>query len=68
MPALRATVVELGPGDLIVLASDGINLALDRPAPLRERTQTIADHILAERAVADDDALVVVARFGAKAP
>lgn len=68
LPPLRAAVLPLAPGDLLVLATDGI--AVDFMGALRGDgpPQQIADRILGRHARATDDALVLVARFLGAAP
>jgi phosphoserine phosphatase RsbX len=68
LPPLQTAVLAVGSGDLLILATDGVRgrfadgLDLDRPP------QQIADEVLASHAKPSDDALVLVARFGAVAP
>jgi serine/threonine protein phosphatase PrpC len=63
LPALRATTLALSPGDVLLLATDGIGagfadgLGSERPA------QEVADAILAAHATPADDALVLAARY-----
>jgi len=67
LPQLRAEVIAVAPGDILILATDGINngfadgLAADAPP------QQLADHILARYSKGTDDALVLVARYAAGA-
>jgi phosphoserine phosphatase RsbX len=67
LPPLQASVLAVGPGDTLIFATDGVRsrfadgLDLDRPP------QQIADAVLAAHAKPSDDALVLVARFGAAA-
>jgi negative regulator of sigma-B (phosphoserine phosphatase) len=67
LPALRATAVTVAPGDVVIMATDGIrggvmseiaNEVADHHAP-----QEIAESILARFAQGSDDAHVVVARY-----
>jgi phosphoserine phosphatase RsbX len=68
LPPLQTSVLAVGPGDLLIFATDGIHsrfadgLDLDRPP------QQIADDVLASHAKPSDDALVLIVRFGAVAP
>jgi phosphoserine phosphatase RsbX len=67
LPPLRASAVAVVPGDLLILATDGIRSQFaDRLDPDR-RPQEIALDILAADARPSDDALVLVVRFGAPA-
>jgi serine phosphatase RsbU (regulator of sigma subunit) len=63
LPALRLETLEIGRGDLLVMATDGIRAGhaddLDRTQP----AQAVARDILARHARADDDARVLVVRF-----
>lgn len=60
---LRATTVPLDRGDLLVLATDGVDRAFaDGLAPAGS-CSAIAEHILEEHARASDDALVLVLRY-----
>jgi phosphoserine phosphatase RsbX len=66
LPQIRPTTAQLEPGDTVVLATDGIRAAFSRRL-LRPAAppQVLAERLLAEEARGNDDALVVVARFGA---
>ena len=63
LPSLRTTTLEVRPGDVLVLATDGIEAAfadeLDTSGPI----QTISDRILADHRKHSDDALVVAVRY-----
>jgi phosphoserine phosphatase RsbX len=69
LPPLNARTVPAGPGDTLVMASDGIasdftgSLVTPDAAP-----QVLADLILARHRKPNDDALVLVVRFLAGAP
>lgn len=65
LPLLRAEVLGFSPGDLFVLATDGIDqrFADDLTRDLR-RVEEIANGLLARFAKLNDDALVLVARAG----
>ena len=64
MPRLAASEVELQPGDVLVMATDGIRGDLAELVLPGDSPQRIADRILAERMKGWDDALVLVARLG----
>lgn len=71
LPGLRAADIPVGPGDLLVLATDGIHSGFTQGlAPsmhsgqsLGQPPQEIADRILARYWRGVDDALVLVARY-----
>ncbi len=64
LPRLIPSVLKVSPGDILILATDGVRVAFAEGASLRESPQHIADSILARYAKGTDDALVVVARYG----
>ncbi|HEX2697785.1 MAG TPA: hypothetical protein VHM28_08755, partial [Anaerolineales bacterium] len=55
-------------GDLLILATDGIQHEFTEGLFLGKSTQQIADHILARNSSSADDALVMVARVNGGAP
>jgi hypothetical protein len=62
LPALRARSVDLGSGDLIVMATDGI--ASDYSIEFgRAPVDQTAERVLASHAKPNDDALIMVARY-----
>jgi serine phosphatase RsbU (regulator of sigma subunit) len=63
LPALQASVVPVAPGDLLILATDGVYPGFDTGINLNSTTQQIADRILNLRFKGTDDALVLVARY-----
>jgi phosphoserine phosphatase RsbX len=66
LPTLRPHAVDLQPGDLVVMATDGIDRSFSdvlRPALAPKR---LADGILEDRARPTDDALVLVALYRAE--
>jgi hypothetical protein len=63
LPALRPARLRLARGDMLGMATDGIRSGFGRSLALATAPQRLADAILAEYGRADDDALVVVARF-----
>ena len=68
LPALRASVTTLQRGDLIILATDGIDASFTDQLDVTRTPQRLADHILAEHAKGTDDALVLVARYLGRTP
>jgi negative regulator of sigma-B (phosphoserine phosphatase) len=63
LPPIRVTSAELIAGDVIVLATDGIDSGFAGALAPARRAQDIADRILAEYGKEGDDALVVVVRY-----
>jgi phosphoserine phosphatase RsbX len=63
LPILRERSIPVGPGDVLVLATDGIRPTFPDIVRNGERPQDSADRILAGCLKGDDDALVLVARF-----
>jgi serine/threonine protein phosphatase PrpC len=66
LPALYASVVSVAPGDLLILASDGIHAGFDAAVVFGEKPRLIAERILASCFKGNDDGLVLVARFVGK--
>ena len=63
LPPPHASVLEVAPGDLLVLATDGVRPGFAQQAPDHSQPQGIADSILARHGTGSDDALVLVARY-----
>ena len=63
LPQLRADVVPVAPGDLLIFATDGIREGFAEGLPTDATPQQLADQILARSGKGTDDALVVVARY-----
>lgn len=63
LPALRATTHPVQPGDLLLLATDGIRSGFSAALVPSQRPQQIADDIVARHARSSDDALVLVVRL-----
>ncbi|MGQ9887327.1 MAG: SpoIIE family protein phosphatase [Aggregatilineales bacterium] len=61
LPQPRTFSANLAPGDVLVLATDGIHGGFADNISARQPAQTIADHILAQHGRGGDDALVLVA-------
>jgi negative regulator of sigma-B (phosphoserine phosphatase) len=68
MPTLHATTVPVAPGDVLVLATDGLRSEWSHAFTPRGTPQEMADRVLAEYARPTDDALVLVARFAEEEP
>jgi len=63
LPTLRATISAVSPGDLLILATDGIGLGFDQSVMSTDRPQQIADRILSRYFKGTDDALALVVRY-----
>jgi len=63
LPEVRVTATELRDGDVIVLATDGIDSGFAQAISAGGAAQEIADRILAAHGKDSDDALVVVVRY-----
>lgn len=63
LPSIRVTGTDLEHGDVIVLATDGIDSAFAQAITAGGSAQEIADRILATHGRQSDDALVVVVRY-----
>lgn len=63
LPPLAASVVPLTPGDLLILATDGIRTDPGWQVIFTDPPQKIADRILAKYSKETDDALVLVSRY-----
>ena len=63
LPSIKVTGTDLDHGDVMVLATDGIDSGFARAIASGGSAQDIADRILGEHGKASDDALVVVVRY-----
>ena len=63
LPPLRTAVLKLGPGDTLVLATDGIRRGFEDKMTLFETPKATAQGILARDGLETDDALVLVATY-----
>jgi phosphoserine phosphatase RsbX len=63
LPSIRVTGTDLEDGDVMVLATDGIDSGFARAIAAGGGAQEIADRILAAHGKDSDDALVVVVRY-----
>jgi phosphoserine phosphatase RsbX len=66
LPPLHAATVDLRRGDVLVLATDGVDRAFAAGLHVSGTPQTLADRVLAEHRNGSDDALVVVVRYMGK--
>ncbi len=68
LPAVQTATLDVRPGDVLVLATDGIESAFADSLDISGSSQAISERILAEHCKRPDDALVVAVRFlGARA-
>lgn len=64
LPAVKTATIDVRPGDVLVLATDGIESAFADAPDISGSTQAISERILAEYGKSpDDDALVVAVRY-----
>ena len=63
LPALQAAVLPLAPGDLLILATDGIHTGFEQGLSLAMPPSRVAAHILGRHFKGTDDAMVVVVRY-----
>jgi phosphoserine phosphatase RsbX len=63
LPRLRPSTTQIGPGDTLVLTTDGIASGFRYGLSAEGPSQQVADRILSEHRRESDDALVVVARY-----
>ncbi len=63
LPPLRTATLPISPGDLLVLATDGIREGFAEGLRADGPLQEIADRVLARYGRADDDALVLAGRW-----
>lgn len=63
LPNLRTSTVTLRPGDLVMMATDGIGRSFADDVVVADPVDKLVDGILARSARPNDDALVVAARY-----
>jgi len=63
LPRLSASVLQVGYGDVLIFATDGIRPGFTDNVNLEESPQQIADRILTQYGLETDDALVLAARY-----
>ena len=64
LPTLRPRIVDLQPGDMLLMATDGIARSFAEDASAVVGPARLADRILENLARPNDDALVLAARYG----
>jgi phosphoserine phosphatase RsbX len=63
LPPLHASIVSIAPGDLLVLATDGIHADFARHISRVDSPQLITESIMAAHRTGTDDALVLALRY-----
>jgi phosphoserine phosphatase RsbX len=63
LPSVRTATLDVRPGDLLVLATDGIEAAFGDSLDISGSTQAITERILVAHRRPADDALVVAVRY-----
>ncbi len=63
LPEPRPITERIGPGDSLILATDGVRQAFSEMLPSLLNPQVLADRILGTHATGGDDALVLVIRY-----
>jgi phosphoserine phosphatase RsbX len=63
LPAVRAATIAVRPGDVLVLATDGVDAGFADSLELSGSSQTISERILSDHWKPSDDALVIVVRY-----
>jgi phosphoserine phosphatase RsbX len=63
LPSLQARVLPVAPGDLIILATDGIRPDFERQIMPEEHPRTIANRITSGFGKRHEDGLVLVVRY-----
>ena len=63
LPRLRPSTTQIGPGDTLILTTDGIASSFRYGLSADAPSQQVADRILSQHRRESDDALVIVARY-----
>ncbi len=63
LPSLRTAALAVRPGDVVVLATDGIEASFGESLDVSGSTQAISERILAAHWKPNDDALVIALRY-----
>ncbi len=63
LPTVRTQTLEVQPGDVLILATDGIEATFADSLDISGSTQAISERILADHSKRSDDALVVAVRY-----
>jgi serine phosphatase RsbU (regulator of sigma subunit) len=68
LPSIKVGTLPVFPGDVLILATDGIRSGFSSDVDVEAAPQAIADSVFAKHARGTDDALVLVARYLGVAP
>jgi phosphoserine phosphatase RsbX len=68
LPSLKISTARVWPGDLLILATDGIRNGFVDGVQIQDDPQTIAESVFAQYRKDSDDALVLVARYNGGRP
>jgi hypothetical protein len=63
LPAIRAATVDLRPGDVLLLATDGVDAGFADSLDVTGSPQAISERVMAEHRRPSDDALVIAVRY-----
>jgi negative regulator of sigma-B (phosphoserine phosphatase) len=63
LPGLRVVTLPISPGDILVLATDGVEHSFLADTMPGASAQSYADHLLRRHAKSSDDALILVVRY-----
>lgn len=63
LPPLKPVMLSVGPGDILIVATDGIRSDFAEPGDPSASSEEIARRILTEKSKDTDDALVLVVRY-----
>lgn len=63
LPAMRAATVTVRPGDVLLLATDGVDAGFADSLELAGSSQAISERIVSDHWKRSDDALVIVVRY-----
>ncbi|HZF27413.1 MAG TPA: SpoIIE family protein phosphatase [Steroidobacteraceae bacterium] len=67
LPPLQPAILPIAPGDVLVLATDGVGGDFAASVSAKGPLQPIAERVLTQHARGEDDALVLMARFNGDA-
>jgi hypothetical protein len=68
LPAIRAATVDVRPGDVLLLATDGVDASFADSLDVTGSPQAISERVMAEHRRPSDDALVIAVRYLGRAP